>query len=75
MKELHFKSKEALRKYFAFQHIRTPTGNVAKLEKNTIAEVHPLKAKIYVKGRLHEVCRDGCHPVHHVHHHVSPIKY
>lgn len=57
MKTLHFKSKEAFRKWLAYEHIRTPAGLVAKAKKgrHSIAQTTPYTGFVYVGKNKHYV--------------------
>lgn len=57
MKTLHFKSKEAFRKYLAYGHMRTKKGLAvhAKAGRKSMFEATPGHQKIVIAGKPHKV--------------------
>jgi hypothetical protein len=57
MKTLHFKSKEAFRKWTAYGHIRTKTGLkvTSKLGRKSIAKSSVKMPNIVIAGHVHKV--------------------
>lgn len=57
MKTLHFKSKEAYRKWLAYGHMRTKTGKMVKVKKGrkNLFAATPGNVGIVVHGHKHKV--------------------
>lgn len=56
MKKLHFKNKQAYRKWLAYGHMKTPTGLKAKVKgRKSIFQASPGNSKIIIGGKLHKV--------------------
>jgi len=59
MKTLHFKSKEAYRKYLAYGHMHSKTGKKVrvggKIKRKSIFAATPGHSKIVIAGHTHKV--------------------
>ena len=57
MKEMHFKNREAYRKWSAYGHIHTKTGLKvsAKKGRKSVFESTPGNTKVVIAGRKHVV--------------------
>jgi len=52
---MHFKSKEAYRKWLAYGHMRTKTGKLAKHPSRSVFATTPGHQKVYIRGKPHRV--------------------
>lgn len=52
---LHFKSKEAYRKFLSYGHMRTRRGIMAKRRSQAVFATTPGSSRVYIRGRLHHV--------------------
>lgn len=55
MRKLHFKNKEAYRKWLAYGHMRTKTGKVAKTKSKSVFATTKGNSKVYIRGKPHKV--------------------
>lgn len=61
-KTLHFKSKEAYRKWLAYEHMRTPTGKLVKAKRgrHSIAELSTAP-RVYIGGHTSKLPKYTLH--------------
>lgn len=54
---LHFKSREAYRKWLAYGHMRTATGKKVSAKKGRVSvfAAKPGSQKVYIRGKFHKV--------------------
>jgi hypothetical protein len=50
---MHFRSKEAYRKWTAYGHMRTKTGKLARSRRQSVFATTPGHTPVYIRGKRH----------------------